>query len=189
LLRARGTVKVALMKKVLTILGVAFLLAIAGCGADDASNTSNGEGASEEVSEVPRERFATISRQEGSPKPLIDPSDLPPPKKVIVRDIRVGDGPVARKGDRVAVYYLGVNYKTGEEMFWRWAPQQPFEFELGLSTDAWNDTVEGMRVGGRREYIVPSHLAFGTGALNYVVDLLAVKPASKGAAQNNSGGG
>jgi FKBP-type peptidyl-prolyl isomerase-like protein len=50
---------------------------------------------------------------------------------------------------------------------------------------AYEEALVGMRVGGRREVIVPSHLLFRTGTIDYVVDLLRIGPAPKA----NRGGG
>jgi peptidylprolyl isomerase len=41
--------------------------------------------------------------------------------------------------------------------------------------EGWEESLRGMRVGGRRELIVPSKLAYGTGTLIYVIDLLKVE--------------
>ncbi|HEX5927838.1 MAG TPA: FKBP-type peptidyl-prolyl cis-trans isomerase [Solirubrobacterales bacterium] len=136
------------------------------------------------VSDPDDPRFATVSDGAGRKgQPAIVPSDRPPPKRLLVRDIEVGSGPVARPGDRVGVFYLGVDYKTGERRFQTWPPTaQPFEVELRApdSAEAWELGVMGMRAGGRREVLVPSHLAFDDGALDYLFDLVRVEPAGSG---------
>ena len=45
----------------------------------------------------------------------------------------------------------------------------------GEVRDGWETGLKGMRVGGRRELILPSMLAYGTGALIYIVELLAIE--------------
>jgi peptidylprolyl isomerase len=126
-------------------------------------------------------RFGTITGGEGGKKLAIDPPPGPPPKGVLSRDLEVGDGAVARYGDEVEVYYIAVDYKTGKEKYSNWPPSpDPFGFRLGFGAvnGTWQEGIEGMRVGGRRELIIPSHLFYGTGSVDYVVDLVDVQPAS-----------
>jgi peptidylprolyl isomerase len=157
------------MKRLLVIASVLSLsaLGIWGCGSDEATTDS----------EAPNGPFGTITEGGGRTEPEIDPSDGPPPKKTFVRDIEVGSGPVARRGDTVAVYYLGVNYNSGGTDLFRWAPEKPWEQQIHAGT-AWEENIEGMRVGGRREILVPSRLALGNGAIDYLVELLDVKSSS-----------
>ena|SRR5690625_746551 len=78
------------------------------------------------------------------------------------RDIVVGDGPVAEPGQNVVVHYTG------------WLPDgrkfdssrdlgQHFVFHLGGGQviAGWDEGVAGMRVGGRRQLVIPPHLAYG----------------------------
>ncbi len=135
------------------------------------------------VSDPDDPRFASVSGGEGRrTQPRIEPSNQPPPKRLLVRDLKVGSGPVARPGDRAAVFYIGVDYKTGKRLFQTWPPTaQPFVVRLRPAGDAaaWEEGVMGMRVGGRREILVPSRLAFGDGALDYVLDLVRIEPDSQ----------
>lgn len=78
---------------------------------------------------------------------------------------------------RITALYKAVAYSTEELYEERWDPRNPFEIDFGpgLEVEGWEKGMIGMRVGGRRELIVPSKMAYGTGALVYVVDLLRVK--------------
>lgn len=128
---------------------------------------------------VKSDPFATVTGGWGGDRPSIVPPDGPPPKKVMTRDLKEGSGRVAHRGDRVAVHYIGINYRTGEEQYpGRWPPQPPLKFRLGSDyvTPAWEKAIEGMKVGGRRELIIPSGLLFRTGTIDYVVDLVRVEP-------------
>jgi len=101
-----------------------------------------------------------------------------------MRDIEVGSGPLARRGDEVGIYYTSVNYRSGKKRFEEWPPpKQPYTLRLGLAgiNDAWEEGIEGMRVGGRRELIIPSHLLYRTGTVDYVVDLVRIYPAAEDA--------
>lgn len=110
------------------------------------------------------------------PQPKVRVPDGPPPKELVVEDLIEGSGVVAKAGDQVAIHYVGVNYRTGEE-FEASRRSLPFPFRLGTGEvlEGWDRGLVGMRVGGRRELIVPSDLAYKTGALIYVIDLVSVK--------------
>ena len=90
----------------------------------------------------------------------------PPPKELLVRDLRVGDGPAAKKGDQLTAEYIGFNYADGYQFdrhAHRWGEGEPAEFELGAEEviPGWDQGIEGMRVGGRRELIILPDLAYG----------------------------
>ncbi|GLZ29442.1 peptidyl-prolyl cis-trans isomerase [Lentzea sp. NBRC 105346] len=119
-------------------------------------------------------------------KPEIDPVDGPPPADLVINDITVGDGPAAEAGQFVTVHYVGVSFSTGEQFDASWDRGEPFGFPLGAGRviAGWDQGVAGMKVGGRRQLVIPSHLAYGErGAggvikpnetLVFVVDLLGV---------------
>lgn len=166
------------MKRLIAIGGLFALVAsLCGCGSDEA--TTKHETTTKVVAS--KGLFGTITYARGPihagdrTEPVIHVSGGPPPKKTFVRDIEVGHGPAARRGDTVAVYYHGVNYKTGVKVHYTWGPGSPFEITLNAST-AWEKSILGMRAGGLREAVIPSRLAFKEGAIDYVTALVAVKP-------------
>jgi peptidylprolyl isomerase len=114
-----------------------------------------------------------------------DPSGGTPPK-LVTKEIIVGTGPEAKAGDSVTVNYVGVLYKGGKEFDSSWKRNEPFTFALGKGQviPGWDQGVAGMKVGGRRELIIPAELAYGKNGspptippnspLVFVVDLLGV---------------
>ncbi|MFC8661238.1 MULTISPECIES: FKBP-type peptidyl-prolyl cis-trans isomerase [Streptomyces] len=96
-------------------------------------------------------------------KPEIDFPGGEPPADLEIKDIWEGDGPVAKAGDTVSVHYVGVAFSTGEEFDASWNRGAPLQFQLGVGQviAGWDKGVEGMKVGGRRQLIIPSHLAYG----------------------------
>ncbi|MER5902573.1 FKBP-type peptidyl-prolyl cis-trans isomerase [Streptomyces mirabilis] len=119
-------------------------------------------------------------------KPEIDFPGGEPPADLEIKDIWEGDGPVAKAGDFVKVHYVGVAFSTGEEFDASWNRGAPLEFKLGVGQviSGWDQGVQGMKVGGRRQLVIPAHLAYGDrGAggrigpgetLIFVCDLVAV---------------
>ena len=114
-------------------------------------------------------------RKEREPKVRVP--NGPPPKQLVVRNLREGSGAEVKPGDDIAVDYVGVNYKTGKKFESTWERPEPGTFTLssGELIKGWLDGLKGMKVGGRRELIIPSKLAYKTGPLIYVIDLVSVK--------------
>ncbi len=96
-------------------------------------------------------------------KPEIDFPGGEPPSDLQITDVWEGDGAVAKAGDTVEVHYVGVAYSTGEEFDASWNRGSPLQFRLGVGQviAGWDQGVQGMRVGGRRQLIIPPGLAYG----------------------------
>lgn len=79
---------------------------------------------------------------------------------VYVRDIQPGDGPPADSGMVVQLHYVGM--LANGRMFSS-TDRKPFSFRLGDNAviAGWEDGVLGMRVGGRRQLIIPPYLGYG----------------------------
>jgi peptidylprolyl isomerase len=123
-------------------------------------------------------------------EPTVTVPSGPPPTQLVTKDLVIGTGAVAKTGDNVLVQYVGVNYADGKvfDASWTDGPNhtpQPFPFQLGAGQviAGWDQGVPGMRVGGRRELIIPPSLGYGNQAqgpitanetLVFVVDLLSV---------------
>jgi peptidylprolyl isomerase len=83
-----------------------------------------------------------------------------------------------RKGEvQIRTNFVAVSYRTGKPYEVRWSKGGSFNigFGPGFEVKGWEKGLPGMRVGGRRELLVPSKLAYGEGAVLYVVDLLGVE--------------
>lgn len=104
-------------------------------------------------------------------------------------DHKVGAGDTAAKGATVEVNYTGWLYVDGKrgKQFDSSVGRAPFSFPLGAQRviAGWDEGVEGMKVGGKRELIIPANLAYGArdvgnglippnSTLNFEVELLKV---------------
>ena len=119
-------------------------------------------------------------------KPEIDFVDPEPPADLVVTELTEGEGAEATAGSTVSVHYVGVAHSTGEEFDASYNRGTPLQFRLGAGQviAGWDQGVQGMKVGGRRQLVIPPHLAYGDrGAggvikpgetLIFVVDLLGV---------------
>jgi peptidylprolyl isomerase len=96
-------------------------------------------------------------------RPEIDFPGGEPPAELEITDIWEGNGAEANPGDLVQVHYVGVAYSTGEEFDASWNRGDPLQFELGAGhvIAGWDQGVQGMKVGGRRQLIIPPGLAYG----------------------------
>jgi peptidylprolyl isomerase len=121
------------------------------------------------------------------PKPEVDIPDDQPPKDLVIEDLVVGDGDVARPGHQVSVHYVGVAWSTKSQFDASWDRGQPLAFGLGAGQviQGWDEGVAGMRVGGQRRLTIPPHKGYGDGGaggvikggetLVFVVDLLGTR--------------
>ncbi|HYM55496.1 MAG TPA: FKBP-type peptidyl-prolyl cis-trans isomerase, partial [Solirubrobacteraceae bacterium] len=119
-----------------------------------------------------------------SKEPTVTPPSGPAPTKLEAKDLIAGTGAEAKAGQTVTVNYVGVLYKGGKEFDASWKRNEPFSFSLGKGQviTGWDQGVAGMKVGGRRELVIPSALAYGAkgsppsippnAPLVFVIDLL-----------------
>jgi len=159
----------------------AFLAAaVAGCGSGGSDETTARPAKPEE---------ATLSKAEITKLPplKIPRASGPPPHGLKVIDLRRGSGPVLGKTDAITVRFIEDTYPqalagvqgglSGGVVRWRdwWLEEASRGIAMGLP---------GMRVGGRRELIVPPKLAYPRWQSSwgyapyvsvYVVDLLGSK--------------
>jgi peptidylprolyl isomerase len=105
------------------------------------------------------------------------------PTKLITKDIIVGKGQAALTSSTVTAQYVVMSWKTGVVYQTSWTAQ-PFTAPLANLIAGWQQGIPGMKIGGRRLFIIPPALAYGAqGAGNipanetlvFVVDLLGVK--------------
>ena len=104
-------------------------------------------------------------------RPEIDFPDGEPPAEPRITDIWEGDGTAANPGDRVTVHDVGVAYSTGEEFDASWNRGDPLQFQLGAGhvIAGWDQGLQGMKVGGRRQLIIPPDLAYGDRGAGHVI--------------------
>jgi peptidylprolyl isomerase len=169
----------------LATLGVAAL--IAGCG----SGGSSSIGVGNESSSVPTttEPTATAGTTPTSGPLATEPTITVPkgtaPTTLVTKEIITGTGAEAKAGNSVTVNYVGALYSNGKVFDASWNRKEPFTFTLGQGQviPGWDKGVAGMKVGGRRELIIPAELAYGkpgrpptippNSALVFIVDLLS----------------
>lgn len=115
-------------------------------------------------------------------KPEIDFIEGPAPTELVITDLVVGDGAEAVSGGRVEVHYVGVDFETGEQFDASWDRGESITFPLNGLIAGWQEGIPGMRVGGRRQLVIPPAMAYGESGghrlagrtLVFIIDLLDV---------------
>jgi peptidylprolyl isomerase len=156
--------------------------ALAACGGGAKSSSSSGGESTSTPAPAP-----TASATPAAKKPKVKVPSGKPPKRLVIRDLRVGTGVPVQAGQNVSVQYVGVNYKGGKQFDASWDRGQPFNFTVGAGQviPGWDKGVLGMRPGGRRELIVPPSLGYGpqgqppvikpNETLVFVIDLISAQ--------------
>jgi hypothetical protein len=120
----------------------------------------------------------------GTAPTVIVPSGTPP-TVMQSSDLIKGTGATAEDGDKISVQYVLATYSSGKVIQSSWT-SQAFSFTLGEGQviTGWDEGVVGMKVGGRRELIIPPSLGYGdespgsgiakNDTLVFVIDLLSV---------------
>ncbi len=99
------------------------------------------------------------------PSMLIDPNIdiITTDSGLKYQDIVVGEGDIAAPGVVVSVHYTGWLSSNDTKFDSSVDRGTPFEFNLGagMVIKGWEEGVTGMAVGGTRNLIIPSDLAYG----------------------------
>jgi peptidylprolyl isomerase len=153
---------------VVSVLAAGFL----GCGGEEGAATSaEGDPRTQTAAET------TQAQQDVDfPRPRL-PAKRAPLERLVVKDLDLGKGPVARWGDEAIARYVGVYWETGK-VFTTAVEPEPLGFELDPNAPApgWMKGLHGMRVGGWRELRIPSNLLYEGGDGAFVVTLVRIEP-------------
>ena len=169
-------------KTLLALLAIVAALALAACG-DDEGNEGEESGSATTEQAAPAETETETTETETteaepsgdakvkvsttkslSQKPRIPRQSGSPPSELVKDDIVVGKGATAKAGDLVTVRYVGTRFRDNQQFDASWE-RQPNEFQFPLGQGqvipGWDQGVEGMKVGGRRQLTIPPDLAYG----------------------------
>ncbi|HEX3323848.1 MAG TPA: FKBP-type peptidyl-prolyl cis-trans isomerase [Solirubrobacterales bacterium] len=161
------------------------LLALAGCGGGNSPSTPSQAPNPDAPNSVITDEVGParlVANTEG-PGPEVAVPEGPPPKKLVVVELKKGKGEEAEKGDTVGLRYVGVEW-NGEIHSNSWTYSRVLTFKLGtiaLSERGLDEGIRGMKVGGRREVVIPANRRYypniegaTTTPIVYVVDLVKI---------------
>jgi peptidylprolyl isomerase len=177
------------------VLTASVAVVAAACGSSTPSATSGSSTTAPTTTSAsgPAPSFQPVSMPTaagtfGTKPPTVTVPTGAPPTVLESSDLIVGSGPAAKAGDTVEVQYVLVDYSTEKEIQSSWDTGQPFTFILGEGQviKGWDEGVVGMKVGGRRELVIPPSLAYGSNpppnsgiesnaTLIFIVDMLKIR--------------
>lgn len=186
-----------------TLVALALAAGLSACGGSDADQVAAPEpsaSSSDAAPSAPADaQECPISATEVDPpagastdltkKPTVTGRSTPAPTEVQYADIVEGDGDEAVTGSQVAVKYVGAFYADGKEFDSSWSRGDDETLPFGICQQGvipgFAVGPTGMKVGGRREIIIPAAFGYGeqgsppTIAANtplvFVVDLVSVE--------------
>lgn len=133
--------------------------------------------------------MSSCKKEEAAEEPKVAEEEATAPTDLKITDVVEGTGDEAVNGATVQVHYTGWLWENGQKgaKFDSSVDRgQPFSFPLGAGRviRGWDMGVAGMKVGGKRELLIPPHLAYGergagnaippNATLLFEVELLAV---------------
>jgi peptidylprolyl isomerase len=183
-----------------SLLRYLYLLAatmlIAGCGSSGGSNTIGIGNENKADSAVIKPVKKSCTRAGGSryrlassiktpttgplsKEPKVTPPRGPAPKKLEIKDLIRGTGREVKAGGNVVINYVMVAYKSGKGnvVLSSWEDCELTTASLKTVIPGWSKGIPGMKVGGRRELVIPAALAFGeqrTGSIPSEATMVAV---------------
>jgi FKBP-type peptidyl-prolyl cis-trans isomerase len=165
------------------VLALVLTSALTACSGSNGKETVSGPSQTPGSSECAPSGSGTTDLTK---KPVVTVPKTPAPTETTLIDIVCGTGDVAKDGSSVKAKYVGLLYADGTEFdsSWKVSPSNTFEFTIGGNViPGFSKGATGMRVGGRREVIIPSKDGYGDQAngpipagatLIFVIDLVSV---------------
>lgn len=148
------------------ILAIAVVLAFVGGddGDDVASDDTTEDGTTTTSSTEPPEDL-TCEAPAAPQTDLTTKPTITPPSEMVTDltcfDHVVGDGEVVPRGATIRAHYVGVLRKDGSQFDASWDRGEPSTFSLDQVIPGWTQGLPGMKVGGRRELVIPAVMAYG----------------------------
>lgn len=122
------------------------------------------QGTSETVLQTEQAASTTVTTS-----PTMDiPAELP--KELTITDVVIGTGAEAKPGTTVAVNYVGM-LPDGTVFDASANRGEPIVFQLGAGRviRGWDEGLVGMKVGGKRQLIIPADMAYGNQAVGDII--------------------
>jgi len=201
-------------RRLFPVASIVCLALLAGCGDDDKSSNATTDSTALASSPDVTNSAATISAAtipaECAASAATDPVDTTPdesapvgsfpegkptveipdasPTELVVTDLIEGSGEGAKAGDTVVVNYIGVLTSDGTEFDNSYDSGSTFPVVLGAGRviPGWDQGLEGIKVGGRRQLDIPAELAYGDAgsgdiikpgdAISFIVDAISIEP-------------
>ncbi len=165
--------------------GLGVVLLTTACGSSSGSSSGTSTSPSTSASAPSSSNLPAVTGEAGH-EPTIAKPVGDPPTELVTKDLIEGTGATVTSADTVTVQYTGTAWSTGQTFDSSWSRGTPATFPLSQVIPGWTQGLAGMKVGGRRELVIPPELAYGnnppTGSgikagetLVFVVDMLSTQ--------------
>lgn len=160
-------------------------------GSPSTTSTTDPAGSSTTTSTAGFDAFPAVANATNlKVEPIPSAGSGTPPTALETKDLVVGTGPTASPSSTVTVQYVGANWANGTVFDSSWSRGQAFTTSLAQVVPGFEEGVAGMKVGGRREIIIPPALGYGSQGtpeengtqavgpnetLIFIIDLLSVQ--------------
>jgi len=125
-------------------------------------STNSAETIAASLNSSPTEVFASVAPKEVNPSMKSDAELTTTPSGLQYQDLEAGTGATPQRGQKVTVHYTGT-LEDGTKFDSSRDRNQPFQFQIGVGQviKGWDEGVSTMRVGGRRQLVIPAELGYG----------------------------
>lgn len=147
----------------LILAGALAPVAFAACGGDDDDDTADTPTSAATASKTTTEGSPSPAASATTTGPITLKSPTTTPSGLQYEDIVVGTGASPQQAGRVTVHYTG-KFLDGKKFDSSVDRGQPFTFVIGVGQviKGWDEGVATMKVGGKRNLIIPAALAYGS---------------------------
>lgn len=173
------------MRKPLIVLVAVLALAGVACSKDSVSTSTTAAPTPAGSPSPARSDYVGLADEKapsGKEPSVFIPTDKEAPTALQVTDLTVGAGAEAQSTSTIEVNYLLLTWEGGQKVASSFGAQ-PLVSPLSGLIPGWKQGLLGMKVGGRRQLIIPPDLAYGPASgghqlggktLIFIVDLLKV---------------
>ena len=157
--------------RLLVAAAAAFLLLLTAACSDSPEGNLVADGVEDDELPTQPAPTTTVPKECETLDPPVTAEDAPEvtvpegeaPTALVTDDITEGEGPEVVAGDDVQVQYTGVKFSDGSEFDSSWDDLSPIDVTVGLGgvIQGWEEGLVGMRLGGRRQLVIPPDLAYG----------------------------
>jgi peptidylprolyl isomerase len=159
-------------------------LALGACGGD--SPTETNEPQSRVITKKGDRIRVDVTPPEIPKRVKLNRPDLEPPSSLpedlVIQNLSEGAGPIAKSGDELTIEYHAID-DAGKVAYSSWDKTGPFQLHFMLGDGqyfaAFEEGIEGTRLGSRREMLFPARITEKLGLLFYAIDLLEIRRGEK----------
>lgn len=144
------------------LIAVAVVLVLVGIGYYLVNRTNNTEPTTQEVQVTQQDSPTVTSTEEVTQSKNVQTLE----GGLKIEDLKIGTGEEVKSGDMVSMHYKGT-LEDGTEFDSSYKRGQPFQTKIGVGQviQGWDKGVPGMKVEGKRKFIIPPALGYGASGI------------------------